>query len=99
MGLDAEIGTIAPGRRADLVLLDLTDPAWLPLNSATRQLVFSEAGRGVDTVLVDGRVVVRGGRRKDLPGVRYQVVRGVLDATGVEARRQGRSRAGRWRRG
>mgnify|MGYP001574006831 FL=1 len=36
-------------------------------------------------------VVVRGGRVKDLPGVRYHIVRGVLDASGVEARRQQRS--------
>lgn len=39
-------------------------------------------------------VVVRGGRVKDLPGVRYHIVRGVLDATGVEGRKQGRSRYG-----
>lgn len=36
-------------------------------------------------------VLVRGGRVKDLPGVRYHVVRGVLDTAGVEGRRQGRS--------
>ena len=36
-------------------------------------------------------VMVRGGRVKDLPGVRYHVVRGVLDETGVENRKQGRS--------
>ncbi len=36
-------------------------------------------------------VVVRGGRVKDLPGVRYRVVRGVLDTAGVEGRRRGRS--------
>ena len=39
-------------------------------------------------------VLVRGGRVKDLPGVRYHIVRGTLDATGVEARRQGRSKYG-----
>lgn len=39
-------------------------------------------------------VLVRGGRRKDLPGVRYQVVRGVLDAGGVEDRKNARSRYG-----
>ena len=39
-------------------------------------------------------VVVRGGRVKDLPGVRYHVVRGVLDATGVEGRKQERSKYG-----
>jgi len=39
-------------------------------------------------------VLVRGGRVKDLPGVRYHVVRGVMDATGVEKRAQGRSKYG-----
>lgn len=39
-------------------------------------------------------VMIRGGRVKDLAGVRYHVVRGRLDATGVENRRQGRSRYG-----
>ena len=39
-------------------------------------------------------VMVRGGRVKDLPGVRYHIVRGVLDATGVEGRRQARSKYG-----
>ena len=36
-------------------------------------------------------VLIRGGRVKDLPGVRYHIIRGALDATGVEGRRQGRS--------
>ncbi|MBC7074005.1 30S ribosomal protein S12 [Candidatus Parcubacteria bacterium] len=39
-------------------------------------------------------VLVRGGRVKDLPGVRYHIVRGTLDAGGVEGRRQGRSKYG-----
>jgi len=39
-------------------------------------------------------VLVRGGKVRDLPGVRYHVVRGVLDTTGVPARRQGRSKYG-----
>src|SRR5688500_9719514 len=39
-------------------------------------------------------VLVRGGRVKDLPGVRYHIVRGPLDATGVADRRQGRSKYG-----
>ena len=36
-------------------------------------------------------VLIRGDRVKDLPGVRYQVIRGTLDSQGVSARRQGRS--------
>jgi len=39
-------------------------------------------------------VVIRGGRVKDLPGVRYHVVRGVLDTTGVDKRKQQRSKYG-----
>jgi len=39
-------------------------------------------------------VLVRGGRVKDLPGVRYHIVRGTLDAGGVEGRQQGRSKYG-----
>lgn len=39
-------------------------------------------------------VLIRGGRVKDLPGVRYHVIRGTLDTVGVEDRRQGRSKYG-----
>ena len=39
-------------------------------------------------------VMIRGGRVKDLPGVRYHIVRGVLDAAGAEGRKQGRSKYG-----
>ena len=39
-------------------------------------------------------VLIRGGRVKDLPGVRYHIVRGTLDTTGVEGRRQSRSKYG-----
>lgn len=46
------------------------------------------------TLQEHGIVLVRGGRVKDLPGVKYHVVRGHYDATGVEGRRQGRSRYG-----
>ena len=39
-------------------------------------------------------VLIRGGRVKDLPGVRYHVIRGVLDTVGVDGRRRGRSKYG-----
>ena len=60
--LEGEIGAIKPGMKADLVILDLDDPAFLPFNSAVRQLVYSESGRAVETVIVDGRVVIRNGK-------------------------------------
>jgi 5-methylthioadenosine/S-adenosylhomocysteine deaminase len=58
LGLGHEIGSIAVGRAADLTLLDLSETAYVPLNDAVRQLVYSESGRGVHTVIVDGSVVV-----------------------------------------
>ena len=57
--LDDRLGAIQPGRKADLVLLDMRDTAWLPYNSAARQLVYSETGRSVSSVVIDGKVVVR----------------------------------------
>ena len=56
-----ELGTIAPGAVADLVLHDLTAVSWVPLNDPMSQLVFGASGGSVDTVIVDGRVLVEGG--------------------------------------
>lgn len=61
-GLAHELGAIKPGMLADLVLLDLSDPVYIPFNSAARQVVYGEGGRGVRTVIVDGRVVIHEGR-------------------------------------
>jgi len=58
-GLEGRVGALRQGMAADLSILDLTDPSFVPLNSVARQLVFTESGRGVETVIVDGRVVVR----------------------------------------
>ena len=73
-------------------------------NSALRRITRVRLSNGKEvTVYIPGEghklqehsiVLVRGGRVRDLPGVRYQVVRGTLDATGVEGRRQARSRYG-----
>ena len=49
-GLEGELGAIRPGYKADLILIDLNDVAYLPFNSAARQLVYTEAGRGVESV-------------------------------------------------
>jgi len=59
MNMDGEIGAIRPGMKADLVVIDFGDVSYQPLNSAERQLVFSETGRGVETTIVDGRVILR----------------------------------------
>ena len=73
-------------------------------NSALRKVARVRLTSGIEvTAYIPGEghnlqehsiVLVRGGRVKDLPGVRYKVVRGSLDASGVSARRQARSRSG-----
>lgn len=58
-GLSDQIGSLRPGYRADMVLIDLKDVGYLPFNSAARQLVYTEAGRGVETVIVNGKPVIK----------------------------------------
>jgi 5-methylthioadenosine/S-adenosylhomocysteine deaminase len=59
---DHEIGSLEPGKKADLVLHDRDRPEWTPLLNVANQLVWSADGRGVHTVFVDGRKVVDGYR-------------------------------------
>ncbi len=73
-------------------------------NSALRKVARVRLTNGMEvTAYIPGEghtlqehsvVMIRGGRVKDLPGVRYHVVRGVLDTTGVEGRKQQRSKYG-----
>jgi 5-methylthioadenosine/S-adenosylhomocysteine deaminase len=74
-GLGGKLGALRPGYKADMVLIDLNDVSYLPYNSAARQLVYTEAGRGVDTVIVDGRPVIRNQRLTtiDEDGLRREV--------------------------
>jgi 5-methylthioadenosine/S-adenosylhomocysteine deaminase len=62
LGLDRDIGSIEPGKKADLVLLDAETPAFVPLNDPVAQLVYGETGSAVWMVIVDGEIVVEGGR-------------------------------------
>jgi small subunit ribosomal protein S12 len=73
-------------------------------NSALRKIARVRLSNGIEvTAYIPGEghqlqehsvVLVRGGRVTDLPGVRYHIVRGTLDTTGVAKRRQGRSKYG-----
>jgi 5-methylthioadenosine/S-adenosylhomocysteine deaminase len=61
-GLSDQTGQIEPGKKADLVLLDLKALSFLPRNNLLNQLVFSENGAAVDTVIVDGKILMEGRR-------------------------------------
>jgi cytosine/adenosine deaminase-related metal-dependent hydrolase len=53
-----KVGTLAPAARADLVILDLNNPSFVPVGSVERNLVYSENGSSVDTVIIDGKIVM-----------------------------------------
>lgn len=61
LGIDALVGSIEVGKRADLVLFDTRRAEWRALTNPVRNLVYSASADSVHTVLVDGRVVVEDG--------------------------------------
>ena len=91
-----------PLRRGVCVRVYTTTPK--KPNSALRKVARVRLTSGVEvTAYIPGIghnlqehsiVIIRGGRVKDLPGVRYKIVRGMLDTSGVDGRRKGRSRYG-----
>ena len=92
----------SPQRRGVCIRVFISTPK--KPNSALRQVARVRLTNGIEvTTYIPGVghnlqehsiVLIRGGRVKDLPGVRYHVVRGSLDAVGVDGRKNGRSKYG-----
>ncbi|PIT94986.1 30S ribosomal protein S12 [Candidatus Falkowbacteria bacterium CG10_big_fil_rev_8_21_14_0_10_38_22] len=92
----------SPFKRGVCVKVTTTTPK--KPNSALRKIARVRLSNGMEvTAYIPGVghnlqehsiVMIKGGRTKDLPGVRYKVIRGVYDTLGVEGRKQGRSRYG-----
>jgi small subunit ribosomal protein S12 len=92
----------APQKRGVCIQVKTTTPK--KPNSALRKIARVRLSNGMEvTAYIPGEghelqehsvVLIRGGRVPDLPGVRYHIVRGVLDTSGVANRRQGRSKYG-----
>jgi len=95
-------GKGSPQKRGVCIQVKTTTPK--KPNSALRKIARVRLTNGVEvTAYIPGEghelqehsvVLIRGGRVKDLPGVRYHIIRGALDASGVANRQQGRSKYG-----
>lgn len=100
--LNRPVYSVSPFKRGVCLKVFTTTPK--KPNSALRKVARVRLSNGSEvTAYIPGVghnlqehsvVVIRGGRVKDLPGVRYHIVRGVLDTTGVEGRKQERSKYG-----
>jgi len=96
------LGEGSPQKRGVCIQVKTTTPK--KPNSALRKVARVRLTNGMEvTAYIPGEghelqehsvVLIRGGRVKDLPGVRYHIIRGALDASGVANRRQGRSKYG-----
>jgi len=58
LGMASEIGSLEPGKKADVVLFDTDTPEWQPLYCEPYNLVYSASGGSADTVIVDGKIVM-----------------------------------------
>jgi len=83
LGADQWVGTLEPGRRADIVVLEAGGLHWAPVTDAVANLVFCGNGTDVVDVVIDGRYVVRDGE--------------VLTVDAGRVRREAQRRADRWR--
>jgi guanine deaminase len=91
LGFGGRIGRLAAGYKADIVMLDLDHPNWLPFNDPVNQLVHTEDGNAVASVMIGGRMVVDDHRVVTVDvsrlGQRIEVVRERLAAANADYRR------------
>lgn len=66
LGMEKEIGSIEVGKRADIILVDLEKPHLTPLSNPISHLVYSAVGSDVDTVILDGKIIMQGRQVKTL---------------------------------
>lgn len=81
LGIGDEIGSIEPGKRADLIVLDVDKPKFTPLTNVPAHVVNNAAPADVETVIVDGNVIMRDGipQTMDSDAVRQRAERAVRD--------------------
>jgi len=81
LGIDHLVGTLEPGKRADIIAVSTRSPRLQPWHDPVANLVYTARGSDVVAVVVDGRLLVRGGRPVDLDSERI-----LADATQAAGR-------------
>jgi 5-methylthioadenosine/S-adenosylhomocysteine deaminase len=79
MGLEKEIGSLDVGKKADIVIFDTRRPEWRPMHNEVHNLVYSASGESVETVIIDGRVVME--KRKVLTIDEEEILTGLDETT------------------
>lgn len=87
LGLEGEIGTLEVGKRADLILIRLNRPHLVPIHNLPSLLVYSANGNDVDTVIVDGRILMKNRevltlKEDEVLGRAQEVFEGLLEKSG-----------------
>src|SRR5215204_285735 len=94
LGMEKEIGSLVAGKRADVILLNMWRPEWIPNYSEVQNLVYSADGRSVETVYVNGRLIMD--NRKVLTVDEDEVIERCMTLSDQLLQRTGVSVPGRW---
>ncbi len=94
LGMEKEIGSLEPGKRADVIVLNMWSPEWVPNYSEVQNLVYSTDGRSVETVYVNGRLIMD--NRKVLTVNEDEVIGHCLQLSECLLQRTGLGVPGRW---
>jgi len=88
LGMEKDIGSLEIGKKADLIVIDMTGPDWIPRYNPIQNLVYSASGSSVETVVIDGKIVME---RREITTVDEERVlrmcqersKGILHRSGV----------------
>jgi 5-methylthioadenosine/S-adenosylhomocysteine deaminase len=62
LGMDKRIGSLEAGKQADVIIIDLQQPRIQPVYNVESAIVYAASGSAVDTTIVDGKILMRGGK-------------------------------------
>jgi 5-methylthioadenosine/S-adenosylhomocysteine deaminase len=94
LGMADEIGSLEPEKRADVIIINMWSPEWIPNYSEVQNLVYSADGRSVETIYVNGRLIME--NRKVLTVDENEVITRCMELSEKLLQRAGVGVPGRW---